>query len=74
MATFDCNYETLRSVAGEFIKAIPTANADELEAGMSCFQLHYLGLETEVDHERSGATALFHIISREYILAEAALG
>lgn len=74
MATFDCDYTTLRSVSGDFIKAIPTADSEQLEAGLACFQLHYLGLVPAAAHEVSGAAALFNIVSREYIKAAAALG
>jgi hypothetical protein len=73
MATFECSYAELRKVAAEYIKAIPGANQEELEAGLKCFQLHYLGMQVQHDHEIAGASALFRIVSREYMNAELAL-
>lgn len=70
MATFECSYAELRKVSGEFIKAIPGANLEELEAGLKCVQLHYLGMRPQHDHEIAGAAALLRIVTREYMTAE----
>jgi len=74
MPTFSCTYPELRKVAGDFLKAIPTANLEELDAGLKCVQLHYLGLtEGLKDHELVGAAAVLRIVSREFFKAEMAL-
>lgn len=70
MATFECTYAQLRAVAGEFIRAIPGADAASLEAGLHCVQLHYLGMRPAAKHEEAGAAALLRIVTREYLAAE----
>lgn len=73
MTTFTCTYPELRKVAGDFIKAIPGAGLDELDAGMKCVQLHFLGMEPTAGHEVAGAAALMRIVTREYLAAEVQL-
>lgn len=74
MSTFTCTYAELRERAGEFIKAIreasPPLSLDELDAGLNCVQLHYLGMVAEHDHEIVGAAAVLKIVTREYMTAE----
>lgn len=70
MTTFDCTYQELRKLSGEYVKAIPTATIEELDAGLRCVQLHYLGMKPAADHEIAGAAALLRIVSREYMKAE----
>jgi hypothetical protein len=74
MTTFHCTYAGLRQIAGDFIRAIPAAQTrEQLDAGLKCVQLHYLGMDTETPHEIAGADALMRIVSREYFDAESAL-
>jgi hypothetical protein len=71
MSTFTCDYAGLRTVGGDFIKAMRTeTNLDSLEAGLKCFNLHYLGCVHAHDHEEAGSVALFNIVNREYLNAE----
>jgi hypothetical protein len=73
MPTFSCTYPELKKVAGDFIKAIPGASLPELDAGLKCVQLHYLGMDAAADYETAGAVAVLKICSDQYIRAEAAL-
>lgn len=73
MATFNCNWQQLKQVAADFIRAAPTADTEELEAGLDCFNLHYLGLETSSAIELHQAAILFNIVGNEYHKAEFAL-
>jgi hypothetical protein len=74
VSTFNCDYETFRQVAGDFIKAIPTTSLDELDAGLKCVQLHYLGLNDDVpEYQVAGAAAVLRIVSKEFFKAEFAL-
>ncbi len=74
MSTFKCDYATFRKVTGEFIKELP--NITDLEVLDSCFkcvQLHYLGLETDKEHELVSAAAALRIVSDEYLKVVASL-
>ena len=71
--TFTCTYDELKKVSAEFIRAIPSANLEALDAGLKCFQLHCLGLSGAKPHEQAGAEALMRIVTRQYLEAEAAL-
>jgi hypothetical protein len=69
--TFACNYARLREVAGELIGVMPAeTDLDALEAGLKCFNLHYLACTFNHDHEEAGAIALMQIVNREYMQAE----
>jgi len=75
MATFPCTYAELRKLAGEYLKAIRESapDLDQLDAGLKCVQLHYLGMVPAHAHEVAGAAALLRIVSRHYMMAEALL-
>jgi hypothetical protein len=74
MPTFSCTYQELKQVAGDYIKAIPGATLEELDAGLKCVQLHYLGLKEDTpEHEIAGAAALLRIVSKEFMKAEIVL-
>jgi len=71
MSTFPCTYAELKTVAGDFIKAIPSCESiGALDQGLKCVQLHYLGLTDPADHEVAGAAALMRILTDLYIRAE----
>ncbi len=63
------DYEGLRRMGSEFLKAIPTLNADELDSGFACMGLAYLGCDfgaspmAEV-HRTSSAPALMRLVAR----------
>lgn len=44
MSTFECTLEEFKKVTGEFAVASKQATREELEAGLKCVQLHYLGI------------------------------
>ena len=73
MSTFQCNYATLKQVAGDYIKALPNATFEEMEAGMKCVGLHFLGFEAAAPHEEAGAQALLRIVARLHIQREVQL-
>lgn len=70
MSTFACNWAELRKVASDFLKAIPEANLEELDAGLKCFNLHYLGLTTQNPLETHQAAILFNLVGSSYLKAE----
>lgn len=73
MTSFECTYEQLKGHAAEFLKAIPTANLEELNAGMKCFNLFYLDAKYEQPHERPMAVSLLEYVQRQFLAAEKAL-
>lgn len=73
MATFPCNWQQLKQVASDYIRAIPSADTEALQAGLECFNLHYLGLISTSEREEREAALLFNIVGREYLKAELAL-
>ena len=71
-ASIQSDFEGLKRMASEFHKALPTLNDDELENGMKCFSLAYLGCEFPNDvrgraNQDAGAPALLRIVSRKYL-------
>lgn len=74
MSTFECTYNQLRQLAGEYLKSIreTSPTLEELDAGFKCLGLHYLGMHAAHGHERAGAAALMRIVTREYLKAELA--
>ena len=73
MTTFTCSYEELKKIAVEFLKAAPTLDLDELENGLKCFHLHYLGCQYQNKAEEAMAPGLFHYVGKKYFDAEFAL-
>lgn len=70
--TIQTDFEGVKKLASEFLKALPTLNLDELENGWKCFVLAYLGCEYPDDFigqtNRHGcAPALYRIVSREHL-------
>lgn len=59
-ATIPTTWPSLKRLAGEFFRALPTANDTEAEAGFACLTLAYFGLECS-DIERVQAEALLAV-------------
>jgi hypothetical protein len=72
-STFTGTWQQLRQVAADFIRAIPQADEEALNAGLKCFNLHYLGLQTDSEIELHQAALLFAIVGRAFLQAEYAL-
>jgi hypothetical protein len=71
MSTFTCNFARLKEVGADFFKAVPTeTDLDALEAGLKCFNLHYLACEYANPVEEASAVALFNLVSKAYLQAE----
>lgn len=77
--TIGCTYEQFRQMAGEFFRALPTANAEELDAGLKCLGLAYLGIQwgdSRLDeiHQEVGAPTILRLATGKAILRELELG
>lgn len=70
---FPCNWQQLKQVAADLVRALPDSDRAQVEAGLDCFNLHYLGLQTENPIEQHQAVLLFDIVNRAALVAELAL-
>lgn len=67
MSTFPCTYPEFKQVVGDYLLAIKTCTTiAELDQGLKCVQLHYLGVDWDV----AGAASLMRIVTDLYIRAE----
>ena len=67
--TYETDFDGLKRLGKEFLAALPTANIDEADAGLKCFQLAYLnGKFTEA--EQYQAAILLQIISMKFLRRE----
>ena len=65
------NYEGLKRIAADFMKAIPDCTTiEELDNGWKCFGIAYLGCKYEHEYERVMAPALLEFVMRRYHKAE----
>lgn len=67
MATFDCTYEQLKHMAVDYLKALPTLDADGAENALKCFNLHYLGCQYEHPSEQVLAVSLVKYVGKKYL-------
>ena len=70
--SIETNFDGLKRMSKEFFDAMPTANLEELENGMKCFGLAYLGCEFPDDvrgrcERDAAAPALLRIVTRAYL-------
>lgn len=72
-------YEGFRAICSEFLRAIATTNADELEAGVHGVGLAYLSIQWDEDnpldriHRAAAAPALMRMVTKAVIEREMAL-
>lgn len=72
-------YEGFRAICSEFLRAVATTSADELEAGVHCVGLAFLGIQWDESnpldriHRAAGAPALMRIVTKAVIERELAL-
>ena len=70
--TFSPSYTQLKRVASDLLKSIPEETSlESLDAGVKCFNLHFLGMNDCPAHEEAGARALLQIVCRESMKQEA---
>lgn len=68
---FKPNYEGLKRMAADFMKAIPSCQTiEELDNGWKCFGIAYLGCQYESKAEEVMAPALFRFVCKKYNEAE----
>ena len=75
MSAIQTDFEGLKRMSSEFVKAMPTLNLDELDNGMKCFGIAYLGCDFADDlmgraNREAGAPALFRLVSHLYMKRE----
>jgi len=69
ISDYKTDFDGIKRLAKEFLDALPTANIDEADAGLRCFQLAYLsGKFTEA--EQYQAAILLQIISMKFLRRE----
>lgn len=80
MTTLSVSYEEFQRIAADFLKAADTATLEELDAGLKCCGLAYLGIQWDdtnpfhAVHRQAGAPALMRIITKKFLEREVALG
>lgn len=67
MPTIETDLPGLKRLGKELLDALPTANAEEVEAGWKCVSLAYLGVKLASKAEEVQAVALFKIISAKVL-------
>lgn len=75
MTTFTCTYDEFRRIVADFLKAADTASAAELDAGVHCVGLHFLGIQwtgSPLDevHRKAGAPACMRLVTKKVIERE----
>lgn len=75
MTTFAPTYDQFKVIVRDFLVAAPTATLEELEAGMKCVGLHYLGIKFEDSffgtlHRDAEAPALMRMSTKAFIARE----
>lgn len=72
MSSINVDFEELKKMTAEFVRAMPTLNLEELDNGMKCFGIAYLGCEFPDDiignaNRNAAAPAIFRIVSKLYM-------
>lgn len=70
MPTIKTDWQGLKGIASELLKAMSTLNYEELQGGLNCFNLAYLGFECCSDFEEYQAVLLFGIVNKAAIKRE----
>ena len=72
ISDYKTDFDGIKRLAKEFLDALPTANIEEADNGLKCFQLAYLsGKFSEADQYQ--AAILLQIITMKFIAREAEL-
>ncbi len=75
MATMTPTYDEFKVICRDFLVAAPTAALDELDAGMKCVGLCYLGIQFDDGflgeiNRTAGAPALMRICAKAFVARE----
>ena len=65
MSTIETNFNGFKSMASEFLKALPTLDIDGIRGGTDCFNLAYLGLQTANQFEEHQSLVLVEFVNKE---------
>jgi len=72
ISDYKTDFDGIKRLAKEFLDALPTANIEEADNGLKCFQLAYLNGEF-TEAEQYQAAILLQIISKKFLHREAEL-
>lgn len=72
LGTINTDWIGLKKIAAEFLRAAPTANADELDAGIKCFGIAWMNCRFADDFlgkiaQEAEHPALLRIVRRAYM-------
>lgn len=72
MSTIACTYDEFKQMAKEFFLAIPGADAEQMDAGIHCLGLAYLGIQWEegllADINREVSAPIIMRLATKYVL------
>lgn len=64
--TITADYDELKRMAAEFVKAIPALDMDELDNGLKCFHLAWLNMEPKRKPDEVMARGLLYYVMAHY--------
>lgn len=78
MSTISCSYDEFKAMAKEFFHAIPNATQEQLDAGLNCLGLAYLGIQwtnSKIDevHRMVGAPTVLKLAMEKALEREVEL-
>jgi len=67
------SFQELKKMAGEYFRALPSFNLDEMDNAHKCLSLAYLGLDSACENEQYQASVVIMLASKLFLKREALL-